>query len=65
VLTPLKRAYKRSASAAIEPRLDNVYADPVVHLEMERDGVSLAELQRVVIDARRRLAGRLCQCGAA
>jgi hypothetical protein len=43
-----------------EPRLDEVLADPLVHLVMARDGVGLAELQAVIADAQRRLWSRLC-----
>jgi hypothetical protein len=47
-------------SAGVEPRLDEVLADPLVHLVMARDGVGLAELRAVVADAQRRLRSRLC-----
>ena len=37
-----------------EPPLSELLADPILHLLMERDGISLAELQRVIESARRR-----------
>jgi hypothetical protein len=43
-----------------EPDLAEVLADPMVHLVMERDGVSPCALRRVVVAARVRLRIRLC-----
>jgi len=37
-----------------EPPLSELLADPILHLLMERDGVSLSELERVIEWARRR-----------
>jgi hypothetical protein len=37
-----------------EPPLSELLADPMLHLLMERDGVSLAELERLIESARGR-----------
>ena len=37
-----------------EPPLSELLADPILHLLMERDGISLSELERVIESARRR-----------
>ena len=37
-----------------EPPLSELLADPILHLLLERDGVGLAELQRLIESARRR-----------
>ena len=37
-----------------EPPLSELLADPMLHLLMERDGISLAELERLIESARRR-----------
>ena len=37
-----------------EPPLSELLADPILHLLMERDGISLAELERLIESARRR-----------
>jgi len=37
-----------------EPPLSELLADPILHLLLERDGISLAELQRLIESARRR-----------
>jgi len=51
--------------AGAEPALDDVLADPLVHLVMRRDGVSPAQLGAVVAAARARLGGgRCCRCAA-
>jgi len=47
-----------------EPRLAEVFADPIVHLVMRRDSVSLGELRAVVARAQARLGERLCRCAA-
>jgi hypothetical protein len=36
-----------------EPRLSELLADPILHLLMARDGISLAELQRLIESTRR------------
>ena len=36
-----------------EPPLSELLADPILHLLMERDGISLSELERVIESARR------------
>jgi hypothetical protein len=41
-----------------EPQLDEVLADPVVHMVMARDGVTLADMRDVVSNARSRLLFR-------
>lgn len=47
-----------------EPDLAEVLADPIVHLLMRRDGVSLPELQAVILRARATLRAGLCRCAA-
>ena len=52
-----------------EPVLVDLLADPVVHLVMRRDGVSMAELCNHIATARARLgfarfAGGPCRCAA-
>jgi hypothetical protein len=37
-----------------EPPLSELLADPILHLLMERDGISLADLERLIESARRR-----------
>jgi hypothetical protein len=37
-----------------EPPLSELLADPILHLLMERDGISLSELERLIESARRR-----------
>jgi hypothetical protein len=44
-----------------EPCLDEVLADPLVHLVMARDGVVMAELRAVVARAQCALLHRLCR----
>ena len=36
-----------------EPPLSELLADPILHLLMARDGISLAELQRLIESTRR------------
>jgi hypothetical protein len=55
----------RWSAAGEEPNLVEMLADPVVHLVMRRDGVSLEELLAVIADARAKLWQRLCPCVAA
>ncbi|MEK9672536.1 MAG: hypothetical protein VW268_08540 [Rhodospirillaceae bacterium] len=43
---------------ATEPNLDDVLGDPVVHLVMARDGVTLDEIRDVAHEARSRLLMR-------
>jgi len=50
------------ASAGIEPGLAEVLADPLVHLVMRRDGVSLDALDAVIAAAREKLGFRRCLC---
>lgn len=47
-----------------EPALADLYADPVLHLVLRRDGITLGELQRVVACAQARLWSRVCRCAA-
>jgi mevalonate kinase len=37
-----------------EPKLNELLADPILHLLLKRDGVSLEELQDLIEQARRR-----------
>ena len=46
--------------AGHEPGLGEVLADPLVHLVMRRDGVTLPELEGVVAAARARLRRGVC-----
>jgi hypothetical protein len=48
----------RNDTLAGEPRLRDVFEDPIVHAVMARDGVSIAELQGVVRTWRRRQLAR-------
>lgn len=50
--------------AGIEPALADVLADPLVHLVMRRDGVSLAELRGVLVRAQAVLGVCLCRSAA-
>ena len=50
--TKLRAAW---GEAGIEPALQDVLADPLVHLVMQRDGVSMPALRAVVAAARARL----------
>jgi hypothetical protein len=56
---PLADAWRRPGR---EPALADVLVDPLVHLVMRRDGVTLPDLLRAIADAqsaaRRRLCGR-------
>ena len=65
VVKVLSRTSDKWRTAGIEPRLDEVFADPIVHLVMERDCVSHAELRAVVAQAQGRLRNRLCHRAAA
>lgn len=51
--------------AGQEPALEDVLADPLVHLVMQRDGVSPAQLAAVIAAAEARLGGGRCRCCAA
>lgn len=42
--------------AGTEPAVDDILADPLVHLVMRRDGVSMSDLQRLVATVRAGLA---------
>jgi hypothetical protein len=44
--------------AGEEPHLEELYADPLLHLVMARDGVSEAVLREVVASAQAKLAAR-------
>jgi hypothetical protein len=44
--------------AGAEPRLEELYADPLLHLVMARDGVSEAALREAVASAQAKLAAR-------
>jgi hypothetical protein len=50
--------------AGEEPDLADVLADPLVHLVMRRDGVTLAQLQNVIARARAALRTSPCRCAA-
>ena len=50
--------------AGEEPDLAEILADPLVHLVMRRDGVSLKELETVIARARAALRAELCRCAA-
>jgi len=53
------------ARAGIEPRLEEVLADPLVHQVMRRDGVTDAALRGVIARAQARLWSSLCcRCAA-
>lgn len=39
-----------------EPAMPDLLEDPVIHAVLRRDGLSLADLQRAIADARLRLA---------
>jgi hypothetical protein len=55
----------RWTRAGVEPALEELLADPVLHLVMRRDGVSLAELRAVIAAARARRSERArCPCPA-
>jgi hypothetical protein len=41
-----------------EPPLSELLADSILHLLIERDGISLEELRRLIDDLRERRAGR-------
>ena len=43
-----------------EPKLEELLADPDMHLLMRRDGVSLPALRNLLAEAESRLARRLC-----
>jgi hypothetical protein len=67
VASPARRASDgdRWTGAGAEPALEELLADPVLHLVMRRDGVSPAELRAVIAAARaRRRARNSCLCPA-
>jgi hypothetical protein len=45
-------------SAGWEPALSEILAEPLVHLVMRRDGVSLPSLRALIGQAQARLAGK-------
>jgi len=47
-----------------EPALAELYADPVLHLVLRRDGITLGDLQRVVGRAQCALRSQVCRCAA-
>jgi hypothetical protein len=47
-----------------EPALVEVLADPIIHLVMRRDGVTLAQLHGVIARARWALSVGPCRCAA-
>lgn len=49
-------ASDRSTWMEGEPAMPELFEDPVVHAVLRRDGLSLADLQRAITLARRRLA---------
>jgi hypothetical protein len=51
--------------AGQEPALGEILADPLVHLVMRRDGVSRAELERVIARAQAKLRREPCCCRCA
>jgi hypothetical protein len=51
-------------NAGEEPDLAEVLGDPLVHLVMRRDGVSLRDLETVIAKARATFQVRLCRCAA-
>ena len=50
--------------AGEDPDLAEILADPLVHLLMRRDGVSRAQLEAVIAQARVALRECLCRCAA-
>lgn len=44
-----------------EPRLEDMISDPIVHLVMRRDRISVEDVRAVVDAARRRLRLRACR----
>lgn len=54
------RAGNRWRAAGAEPGLAEVLAEPMVHLLMERDGVSPCALRRVLAKTRAALRRGLC-----
>jgi hypothetical protein len=54
---PLADAWRR---AGREPALADVLVDPLVHLVMRRDGITLPELLRAIADAQSAARRRLC-----
>lgn len=47
-----------------EPVLTDLLADPLLHLVMRRDGVSMTELCNHIVQAQRRLGFSPCRCAA-
>jgi hypothetical protein len=43
------------AHSGVEPKLDDVIADPIVHMVMRRDNVTSADLLRMIARARSHL----------
>ena len=62
-LRPAPRLADCWKSAGAEPSLEEILADPVLHLVMRRDGVSLAELRNIIAAAQaRRREASPCRC---
>jgi hypothetical protein len=55
---------RKWSKAGEEPALAEILADPMVHLVMRRDSVTLAQLQRVIARAQVTLGVGLCRCAA-
>lgn len=49
---------QETVKLTVEPTIDDILGDPVVHILMDRDGVSLEELRDIVGAARARLLAR-------
>lgn len=60
-LSPICRSWQEPGK---EPCIADILADPIVHLVMRRDGVSLAELHAVVSRAQAKLGFTPCRCAA-
>jgi hypothetical protein len=52
-------------SAGFEPDLREVLADPLVHLVMQRDGVTPCDLHRVIARAKAKMRRGACRHDAA
>ncbi len=49
-------APRQAAWIVGEPSMPDLLDDPLIHAVLRRDGLSLADLQRAIMQARRRLA---------
>jgi len=62
-----ERWHQAWREAGKEPTLREILADPIVHLVMRRDGVTLAQLEAVLAHAKARAKERrslCCLCAA-